>query len=517
MGSHKVYDLYRAVPLDPHKGNIRVLDLLPGKWRQTVRVNLRVADVAFETDFEALSYTWGRSKRNRTLIVDGHHCLHITDNLFNALRRLRSTSKTRRLWVDAVCINQDDHEEKNLQVALMGQIYHSATCVNVWLGEPDIVFPVSLWPLITLFNERESRYSFATLRCKLLNHDGMLNSAIRNSLPSWYMRAWVVQEFILARKVYMCYGRHRTLYTKSWLNEVASPPEVYNGDIWNFRPRRWKPPKWKHTIDLTKHLQRRFEQLRTFREYQPLTELADPSARPPLGILEAAHCMREASATNPRDKVYSILGLIDQREVQLVGFDYSISCAELFGKATFASMKVRGDLDVLVLRKLNAEASSGLPSWAVDFTNHDPNGGYVFNQPVSSSLHFSATSMDSSYLRLSLSGAMMGKIADTFEMPCSHKRNFMHVPTAPAIKTCFFTLARDAATPFTCNKEDPGDTESGSSLLLRALRSNAASIVGSDLQRILPTWDEAAQQKTSDLTRFANLLHDMTFESCRAL
>ena len=61
--------------------------------------------------------------------------MNITQNLFVALRRLRHLEKSRTLWIDALCINQEDTKEKEVQVAMMGQIYSRASCGLLWLGE----------------------------------------------------------------------------------------------------------------------------------------------------------------------------------------------------------------------------------------------------------------------------------------------------------------------------------------------------------------------------------------------
>jgi hypothetical protein len=63
--------------------------------------------------------------------------MDIACNLLDALRRLRSTSKSRLLWIDAICINQRNLDERAEQVPLMGKIYSGASKVVVWVGEED--------------------------------------------------------------------------------------------------------------------------------------------------------------------------------------------------------------------------------------------------------------------------------------------------------------------------------------------------------------------------------------------
>ena len=136
--------MYRDVDLETTAEPIRVLDLLPTQLRaEPIHLALRVASLPSKPQYEALSYTWGASAQEQIAIVNRKYRLAITDNLFNALRRLRRRSSTLILWVDRVCINQADVAERSQQVALMPQIYREAVRVNVWLGEPGFTLPVN--------------------------------------------------------------------------------------------------------------------------------------------------------------------------------------------------------------------------------------------------------------------------------------------------------------------------------------------------------------------------------------
>jgi hypothetical protein len=84
-------------------------------------------------EFEALSYIWGEPKfTNRVSLQQSHLC--ITTSLQDALRGLRFTSQPRTLWVDTLCINQKDNNERNTQVQMMARIYEKAIKVVIWLG-----------------------------------------------------------------------------------------------------------------------------------------------------------------------------------------------------------------------------------------------------------------------------------------------------------------------------------------------------------------------------------------------
>jgi len=88
--------------------------------------------------YEALSYVWGSPTGDRPLRCDGKLLL-VTRNCESALLHLRGTKKARILWVDAICIDQADGEEsvqeRNAQVALMGEVYYKAARTLCWFGE----------------------------------------------------------------------------------------------------------------------------------------------------------------------------------------------------------------------------------------------------------------------------------------------------------------------------------------------------------------------------------------------
>lgn len=100
-----------------------------------VRLPTIEAGTPSHVDFEALSYTWGDPEKTHTIICNGK-AFGVTTNLFEALSYLRNPSSARTLWVDALCINQDDTDERNEQVRHMLTIYQSAVRVVVWLGLP---------------------------------------------------------------------------------------------------------------------------------------------------------------------------------------------------------------------------------------------------------------------------------------------------------------------------------------------------------------------------------------------
>lgn len=128
--------VYRHAPLD-RRDSIRLLELLPDVFGQPLRFIIHQYPRGHVVPYEALSYTWGDPVFSEQIYVGvdpASPSMPITQNLYNALQHLRKSDESRILWIDALCINQSNAEEKGHQVAHMGQVFSNAEVVTVWLG-----------------------------------------------------------------------------------------------------------------------------------------------------------------------------------------------------------------------------------------------------------------------------------------------------------------------------------------------------------------------------------------------
>jgi hypothetical protein len=132
--------------------------------------------------YEALSYVWGGDSEEPRSIFINKQNLAVTKNLHAALLRLRDRSLERILWIDALCINQKNLEEKGQQVQLMAKIYSKAARVLVWLGETEDNSDIAL-ERIRIAAENESPDSL---------NDKTIQQAILALLQRpWFRRIWV--------------------------------------------------------------------------------------------------------------------------------------------------------------------------------------------------------------------------------------------------------------------------------------------------------------------------------------
>lgn len=188
---------------------IRKLILEPGKDSATLVGRLEVVNLSqAHGAFEAISYVWGSEARDQTMIIDGK-TLEITTSVRDALRQTRQLNKHRALWIDGICINQKDDEEKGHQVQLMGRIYKTSRCTLICLGFRTDTCSRDLEALVGDVNEMMDRvfaepgFSHDFDSFPFPKADERLTSDARWSCweelvqQPWFDRGWVVQEAAL--------------------------------------------------------------------------------------------------------------------------------------------------------------------------------------------------------------------------------------------------------------------------------------------------------------------------------
>lgn len=112
------------------KSEFRLLTLQPGEDDQDINCELAHCLLHERPHFDALSYEWAALPGSTSMSCNAQ-ITFVTNNLYAALQSLRLPNKQRILWVDALCINQADNEEKSQQVGMMREIYSSATTVLI--------------------------------------------------------------------------------------------------------------------------------------------------------------------------------------------------------------------------------------------------------------------------------------------------------------------------------------------------------------------------------------------------
>ncbi|KAL9115308.1 MAG: hypothetical protein Q9187_007315 [Circinaria calcarea] len=126
--------LGQYAPLNTESNEIRLLALMPGTRDAIISCKQVKISLGDDVAYEALSYTWGDTRTTEFITFEDRP-FPITSNLYFALQQLRPSETPRYVWIDALCIDQINDEEKSHQVRLMGDIYKHASRVIVWLGQ----------------------------------------------------------------------------------------------------------------------------------------------------------------------------------------------------------------------------------------------------------------------------------------------------------------------------------------------------------------------------------------------
>jgi hypothetical protein len=267
-----VNSLYK--PLSFEKSEIRLLTLIPAKFAEsTVECILVALPLPRAPPYMALSYHWGNLNNTTSIRVNGIE-LQVTVSLEAALRRLRAERVT-TVWADALCINQMDREERSLQVRRIGTIFKRAFEVAVWFGNESNV-------------DADAVQLLCAGKPPGLDQDTCLSTlpVFKDLLcrPYW-KRVWIIQELAVASCISIYCGCYKipweaidiTCYCCINRNTLNSSGCLADESVF------------------------RFASLREVR--------ADVLARQPIHLLDALRRTRSSLATDPRDKIFALLGL----------------------------------------------------------------------------------------------------------------------------------------------------------------------------------------------------------------
>ncbi|ETS86291.1 hypothetical protein PFICI_00119 [Pestalotiopsis fici W106-1] len=320
-----------------------------------------------------------------------------TVNLAAALRQLRSLhdspqklpyrSAETYLWIDAICINQADIEEKNYQVPLMADIYSAAARVLVWLGPGDqgtdrfMDWLLSSWrPAPGSSSERREAY--------VLNQPASSDLywlSLSIFLRQWFSRIWIVQEAVLPEKdpLVMCGSR-----TISFAHLDGCLRALVNDHGW----MGYKPPSPRIKAFLEEHVKdfdnpgdaiqqvfvnnARLKGLIGMRSSESSKWLYSSMEQ---ALLDTMH----HEATNTRDKIYGLLGIINEKSRRRVIVDYKLEVWQISSQAIIANSKTTGFLQAAISQRhrSNVEIRGPLPSWLPDFTQKPCYESSLFKLP----------------------------------------------------------------------------------------------------------------------------------------
>lgn len=309
-----INEAFQYEPLYDCATSFRLLRLLPIQ-SSMIKCELEQRSTLDCEPYEALSYSWGSDEKVEQVLVNGES-LWVTDNLHTALRYLALPDRHRVLWIDGICIDQNNSSEKSQQVQSMKAIYSRAEHVIFWLGKatPEVrILMRCLRALQTSLASGSQAQALDYARAhwpKILDSHDLRQQAtagLRSLLRRpWFRRVWILQEVANARSGSVCAG------------SMSVSASVFTFAISLLKPDQYEViAYWQPVVDIMPGQMR---------------EESWWSQKPDLYTLLLKFIGSRASDT--RDMVYALLGLSgDERDRQAVPIDYAKPLHEVFGTA----------------------------------------------------------------------------------------------------------------------------------------------------------------------------------------
>ncbi|POS69263.1 hypothetical protein DHEL01_v212343 [Diaporthe helianthi] len=369
---------YQALPLDPNERKIRILHLLPGNDGD-IQVELSILDLDNASgDYTCVSYVWGDATIRRGVWVDGEE-LAVTRNLFDLLHQVRHPHEVTTLWVDAVCINQEDIKERSHQVALMDTVYSSCSSVYIWLGHSPKCVQENPFYIFEHFANGKHYHDLPGYQLdssgswvfdgKDPGFESMWTAFAAVAENTWWTRAWTVQEVILPRRSTVPIGSWKTTYETISLARIKRDDQL-NGCC--AESRAAQPSAIRHKLDHFLGEVARIDRIHYPRVSEEDSEVAkilrSRSAYPFPPLYQISFPFAARNCRDPRDKVFSILGLTNGSNFSDFRPDYSASVEDCY-KDFFTRMIQWSGGDYRTLLGTGFGPSlSGMPSWVRDFS-----------------------------------------------------------------------------------------------------------------------------------------------------
>lgn len=372
--------------LDKCADEFRLILLNPGSRDEPISCSLIYKSLHdCSITYEALSYCWGDPRHRQDISIKvfdtdrwSDFALSITFDLYYAMKSLRPRAGlARTLWIDAICINQADVDERSSQVARMREIYCKSDRVIVWLGESNETTKASI-NTIRAISERCERFSqpyeikgseIASLHDPLMTEDLGVDDFVDNwplfELP-WFRRTWVIQEVFSARDVLVQCGAD----TLTWPTLLRVNRCIRQSDLkMNSSYKALLPPIYQDI----------------FTSRVSVSTTGGYSTE--LGILEILIKGLDLDATDPRDKIFAMLQLGKETEkleslpAELVP-NYRKPASEVFSDFTRwwimknQSLRILSAIHALEGRSYfnkfwdKAWVPAGFPTWSWSYRGH---------------------------------------------------------------------------------------------------------------------------------------------------
>lgn len=340
---------------------------------------MRIRDVNLDDHpkYKALSYVWGDASVTLPILVNEKR-YYVTTNCHAALHRLRGVGET-CLWIDAICINQKDNEEKGTQIPLMRDIYSMAEEVTVWLGRSEAERRPE--------DKSNEDLAFALMKDLERGLEGFVDFDKANKLfrglmrgenphrrwvaleelfsHPWFERLWVYQELLVSSTATaLCQYRSEPFTLIQYMG-LALQELLRGGGL---------PESVPFFYDENRAIRQRLvagcQRVMVRATQQRQYNSAEKSlAR--ISLSDLLEVNRMYRCTDPRDHVFAILGFVKDGRLRRVRVDYSQSVAEVYASVTRSFIEEDKSLQILGLARsesLDTSDSARLPSWVANLS-----------------------------------------------------------------------------------------------------------------------------------------------------
>lgn len=429
--------LYEDIQFAPNQDQIRLLRLHPrtsssapppGHDEQVEAIECDLYPVALleakSQGYEALSYTWGDQKNRLDIVINGQTTA-VGRNLHAALNLFRNSEVL--LWVDAVCINQEDNVEKSKQVDMMATIYSYAKKTRVWIGSAEgdsdnvmqnlarigrtVIDREAYEPFITMatlsIKEPSGAVQAENQAAELVQdllEESLVNVEDSLSLLTgfcdlvargYWKRVWILQEIVLSRSVDVYCGKEKLdfaalhaailfiIYMHVLLSKhLASLLMVMLEEEGDFPADCEMKTQFDSIIAIEIPPSASFAAAMRLRYHDPVRDITHNDLNL-IQILSRIRVGREA--TDHRDRIFALLGMVADRDILRLVPNYEASCATVYSNAARA-MIAAGQVDILAFSQWNKKDQT-MPSWVPDWREEvkKPYGQMPWDTPYKAS------------------------------------------------------------------------------------------------------------------------------------
>lgn len=384
----QLMDYYPYAPLDVVADEIRVLAVAPAKDPAAPLVTGMSHCLFYDTFYHALSYTWGSSEETSTITLNGQ-LVKVRQSLELALRALRSATSDVDIWIDALCIDQSNLQERNRQLARIEKVYDNASIVVSYVGEPDEDSDKALDFMLAMQmpmarHDENGNWTFSR-ETDLAAVPALCAALYRFLSRPYFQRIWILQELSVATVNSVMCGKRvditfEQLYRASsnlasMLDQDHKLAREVDASYYHKQDAATDPLAYITKIFLFKTLISKGQStavstlMRTAQYYNDAWKDNSP------GYLDCLIWSRDFGATDAHDKIFALWNLATDTDGLEYSMNYADSVAQSYTDFVKAWSKQHGSLDIIAAAERTdrsahfyADAASWCPDWSAPST-----------------------------------------------------------------------------------------------------------------------------------------------------